>query len=47
MAMDGDLTWGDEPTMQYRDDVWWNCAPETRIILFNQGHPNKVNKNEK
>ena len=34
MAMEGDLTWGSEHTMQCTDDVLWNCAPETCIILL-------------
>ena len=31
--MDGDLTWGGEHTVQCTDDVLWNCAPETCLIL--------------
>ena len=32
--MAGDLTWGGEPTVQYTDDVLWDCAPETYIIIL-------------
>ena len=32
--MHGDLIWGGEHTIQRIDDVLWNCAPETYIILF-------------
>ena len=31
--MEGDLTWGDEHTEQYTDDVLQNCTPETFIIV--------------
>ena len=30
----GDLTLGGEHTMQYTDDVFVNCTPETYIILL-------------
>ena len=30
--MEGDLTWSDEHTIQYTDDVLQNCTPETYII---------------
>ena len=33
MVMERDLTWGGEHTIQYTDDVFYNCAPETYIIL--------------
>ena len=33
MVMDGDLTWVMD-TVQCTDDVLWNCAPETCIILL-------------
>ena len=36
---DRDLTWGDEHTIQCTDDVLWNCAPETCIILLNSVTP--------
>ena len=32
--MEGDLTWGGEHTIQYTDDVLWDCTPETYIILL-------------
>ena len=32
--MEGDLTWGDEHTIQYTDDVLQNCTPETYITLL-------------
>ena len=28
MVLEGDLTWGDEHTVQYRDNVLKNCTPE-------------------
>lgn len=31
--MDGDLSWGGEPTIECTDDVL-NCAPETGTILL-------------
>ena len=34
MVMEGDLTWGGEHTIQYTDDVLYNCTPETYIILL-------------
>ena len=30
----GDLTWGGEHTVQCTEDILWNCAPETCIILL-------------
>ena len=47
MVTDRDLTWVVNTPYKCPDDVSWNCAPEIRIILFNQGHPKKFNKNEK
>lgn len=32
--MEGDLTCGGKHTIQCTDNVWWNCAPETAIILL-------------
>ena len=29
MVMEGDLTWGDECTIQYTNDVLQNCTYET------------------
>ena len=43
--MKGDLTWGGEETIQYTNDVLWNCTLETYII--NQCHPNKFNTEKK
>ena len=31
---DGNLTWCGEYTIQCTDNVLWNCAPETYIILL-------------
>ena len=50
-VMDGDVTWGGEHTVQCTDDVLWNCAPETCIILLVSVVPissmkKKVNKNK-
>ena len=38
--MEEDLTWGDEHTIQYTDDVSQNCAPETHwliLLMVNSG----------
>ena len=43
MVRDGGLTWGGEHTVQCADDVLWNCAPKTCIILLT-GVTNKFNK---
>ena len=40
----GDLAWGGEHTIQYSDDVLWNCALETYITLFTNV-TNKFDKN--
>ena len=32
--MEGDLTWGDEHTIQYTDYILWNYTPETYKILL-------------
>ena len=32
--MEGDVSWGGEHTIHGTDDVLWNCAPETCIILL-------------
>ena len=45
MLMDEDLTWGGEHTMDCPDDVLWNRAPDTHIILLTSVNPNKFNKN--
>lgn len=39
MVMEGELIWGGEHTMQYRDDVLWNCVPETCTILLTSFTP--------
>ena len=45
--MEGDLTWGGEYTVQYRDDILQNCTPETLYNIINQCHPNKFNRIKK
>ena len=45
--MDRDLAQGGEHTVECRDDVLWNCAPKTCIILLNSVTPNKLNKKKK
>ena len=46
--MDGDLTWGGEHTIQCTDDVLWNCAPETCVILLTSVTPiNSIKVGEK
>ena len=32
--MEGDLTWGGEHTIQYTDDVLYNCIPGSYVILL-------------
>ena len=39
-----DLTWGGEHTIQYTDDVLFNCTPETYIILLANVTPRNVIK---
>ena len=39
MEMVRDLTWGGEHTIQYTDDVLWNCAPEACVILLTSVTP--------
>ena len=34
MVMEGDLTLGGEQTIEYADDVLWNCTLETYAILL-------------
>ena len=34
MVIEGDLTWGGEHTIQYKDDVSLNCTPETYKMLL-------------
>ena len=34
MVTEGDLTVGGEYTIQYADDILWNCAPDSYIILL-------------
>ena len=47
MVIEGDLTWGDEHTEQYTDDVLQNCTPETYVILLTNVIPIKSIKNFK
>ena len=42
--MEGDLTWGNEYTVQYTYNVLWNCTPETYGNFIDQCHPSKLNK---
>ena len=44
MVMDGDLTWGDEHTIQCTYAALWNCAPDTFIILLTNIIPIKSMK---
>ena len=37
--MEGDWTRGGEHTVQYTDDVLWNCTPETCILLLTNVTP--------
>ena len=46
MVMDRDLTWSGEHTIQCTDDVLWNCAPETCIILLTIVTPINFKKGE-
>ena len=39
MVIEGDLTLGNEHTIQCTDDVLWNCAPEIYIILLTSVTP--------
>ena len=34
MVMEGDLTWHDKHTMQYTDNILWNCILEAYLILL-------------
>ena len=34
MVMEGNLTLGGKHTIEYADDVLWNCTPETFIIIL-------------
>ena len=45
--MEGDLTWGGEPTIQYTDDVLQNCTPETCIVLLTNVNPINSPKKKK
>ena len=45
---DGNLTWGGEYTIQCTDNVLWNCAPETCIILLTSVAPiNSIKRKNK
>ena len=39
MMIEGDLTWGGEHTIQYKDDVSLNCTPETYKMLLTNVTP--------
>ena len=45
--MEGDSSGAGEHTIQYTDDVLWDCTPETDIILLINVTPSKFNKMEK
>ena len=45
--MDGDLTWAGEHIMQCTDDVLWNSAPKTCIILLTNVTPKHSIKRRK
>ena len=47
MVMDRDLTWSGEHTVQCTDDILWNHAPETYIILLTSGTPINSIKRQK
>ena len=38
-SIEGDLTWDAEHTVQYTDDVLWNCTPDTYVILVTNVAP--------
>ena len=45
--MEGDLIWGAEHTIQYIDDVLYNCVPMTYItLLINVTPINSMKKTE-
>ena len=37
--MKGNLTWGGEHTIEYTDEVLYNCIPEIYIILLTNASP--------
>ena len=42
--MEAELTWGGEHTIQHTDDVFYNCTPETYVILLTDVTPiNSIN----
>ena len=46
--MEGDVSWGGEHTIHGTDDVLWNCAPETCIVLLTNVTPvNSIKKKKK
>ena len=45
--MDGDVTWGGEHTVRGTEDVLWNCAPETCVILSTSVTPSKFSKKKR
>lgn len=43
--MEGDLIWGDEHTIQYKDGVLWNFTPKAYVILLTNVIPiNSIKK---
>ena len=44
--MDGDLTWSGKHRIQYRDDVLYNCIPETCIVLLTVSPINSIKNNK-
>lgn len=44
MGTQGDLTCSAEHTIRYTDDVFYNCTPESWIILLAYVTPKKFNK---
>ena len=45
MVMEADLTWGDDHTKQYTDDVLQDCSCGTYIILLTNVTPINSIKN--
>ena len=46
--MEGDLTWDGDHSIQCKDDVFWNCVPETSIISLTSVTPiNSIKRKRK
>ena len=46
--MEGDLTWDGDHSIQCKDAVFWNCAPETSIISLTSVTPiNSIKRRRK